>query len=420
MTHSGQWNADTPVLGPTSRDERTVGVSLRLGSHVGPSEVEEELDRYPDLTGAPDVVYVDLSAAVSFDVAGLLRLIAMIAERHSGGLQTRLKLPDNELARHVLRVWRFPDALSAAVMTPFRLMVDADDWVYFGEQWPPLHVRADASSPRASVLAYLVERRLFGMTTYRSRAVPELDQMVDREIGRWSGYALSSLLDRVLRGPATEVARVVIRELLENVVQHSDPSVAVVSSQLDLVAQPAMDLLPGLTLAVWADGKSIISTLRDHLASTTGEPRAAVACGDTPSDLSWVTELHGLARFEVTASGWSPSRTVYDAGWVPAADMPDPEILLASLVPGVTRKEQLPAPAGPPYRLRARGYGLFALCRAVVDTFGGSVEVHSERSLLRIDRPAAHGAYRVHLTAEPRQPRLRGDLVTIRLPVRND
>ena len=120
-------------------------------------------------------------------------------------------------------------------MTPFRLLVDPDDSVYFGERWPQPHIKTDLWSPRASVLAYLVDRQYFGLSSYSAESGRRLDRMVESETAHWGSYALSKLLAKVLPGPATDIARVVVQEILTNILEHSAPRVTMVGSQLDLV-----------------------------------------------------------------------------------------------------------------------------------------------------------------------------------------
>lgn len=214
----------------------------------------------------------DLSRAIYFEVSGLLRLLSLIAERQSQSQRTTIRLPKDAPARHILRLWRFPYAVSVVTRTPFRLLVAPEDWDRFGEEWPALRVREDATSARASVLAYLVERRFFGLQTYSDRGRPGLRDLVEEQTTHWSGYALSNLLETVLPAPATDFVRVVVRELLTSTMAVAAAQTVIVGSQLDLVEHTETGAAPGLVIGMWHDGRSVI---RELAASAEGQVQGA-------------------------------------------------------------------------------------------------------------------------------------------------
>lgn len=283
-------------------------------------------------------------------------------------------------------------------MTPFRLLVDPDDWVYFGERWPQPHIKTDLGSPRASVLAYLVDRQYFGLSSYSAEGGRRLDRMVESETAHWGSYALSKLLAKVLPGPATDIARVVVQEILTNVLEHSAPRVTMVGSQLDLVQHAETGAPAGLTISVWDDGPSVVAALLDSLPASgivrAGPPKTIEPADCIPNRL-WPT-------LETTST--------------------DPEVLLArislelsstaSAIPNLA----MPGPKVPD----DTGHGLFALYRSAVDTFKGSVEIRTERSMLSVDRPDPAGPYRLRVTAGGALSPLTGNIVTVRLPVNDD
>src|ERR1051326_7337214 len=109
---------------------------------------------------------------------------------------------------------------------PFRKLVSPAYLRSFGEALPPIRVRGEARGPRASVLAHLVERQHFGLSSYRSSGTLGLAQMVDHEPARWRGYAITRLLEKVLLGPVSDVARVLVQELVTNAMEHPRSAVA--------------------------------------------------------------------------------------------------------------------------------------------------------------------------------------------------
>jgi ABC-type transporter Mla MlaB component len=379
---------------------------LRLHGYVSVAQAERCIEEGGASLFGAELAYIDLGGAVQFDIAGLMRLLAVVARRRDAGQQTRFRLPNDALARHILRLWKFPRAVSVITMTPFRLLVDVDDWVYFGERWPQPHIKADLRSPRGSVLAYLVDRQYFGLSSYSAEGGRRLDRLVESETAHWGSYALSKLLAKVLPGPAADIARVVMQEILTNVLEHSVPRVAIVGSQLDLVQHSETGAPAGLTISVWDDGQSIVAALRHSL------PAAGTVRAGPPGTVSDVV---------IEPVDWIPHHLEYHSGWTPDTTSTDSEVLLASILPGISRTASSttapePAMPGAKVRDRARG-GLSALYRSAVDTFSGSVEIRTERSMLSVDRPDPAGPYRLRVAADEALSLLTGDIVTIRLPV---
>jgi hypothetical protein len=151
---------------------------------------------------------------------------------------------------------------------------------------------------------------------------------------------------------------------------------------------------------VWDVGTSIISTLKACLAKS-GTARLF--------DSSVVNE------FDVEAAGWKPSPSGYTTEWSPGVDSGEAEVLLASLLPGITRKA---ANAADEAELAEdTGYGMFALYHTALNTYRGSIEIRSERSTLYIDRPDSKSKFRVQLSTAEGGLAMTGNNVTVRIPV---
>jgi hypothetical protein len=305
-----------------------------------------------------------------------------------------------------LRRWNFPKAVADVTGTPFRLLVSEDDLRYFGEiaESRP-GTKGGPANPRATVLAYLVRRRLFGLSSYRINSERDLIRMVESVTSNWRNYAILRLLDNVLSASASEVARVIVQELLANVLEHPAPRLAVIASQLTLRTSDESQAKGELSVSVWDSGTPIVDTLQRRL-------RLGHAIRVASPDI--------IDTFVVDPTGCGLRKEQYDTGWTPDADSDAQEILLASLFPGVTSKAatNLSRPsAKPPGRHPTdSGYGLYALYKTAIDTFGGAVEVRSSHLRLQIDRPADFGGkYRVRVRRDV-SPRTMGNVITVRLP----
>ncbi|WP_266871850.1 hypothetical protein [Streptomyces sp. NBC_01381] len=365
---------------------------LRVAGRVSTAQVDKVLadtSAHPQPSGP---VLLDLSSATSFDVVALQQLLSLFAARRDAGLDTRIRLPVDAAARHVLRQWQFPLAAGSVARVPFRDLVMDEDRAYFREQAPPASAVPGSASPRASVLAYLTAQRRFGLRPYRIDGASARLRILEDEVSCWGGFALTRLLRSMLAGPAPEVIRVLVQELVSGpLLQRWYGKVAITGAQLELPGQG-----PGagtLTLAIWDDSESLISELRKR-------------------DLA--AELPRTEEFTVAAQGWSPGEEPGRGSWQAWPDSEDPEVLLAGLMRSTPRDRS--AGGG------AEGSdGMYALYNCAVDVFGGSLCIASRQTRLTISAaPAADRArYRVEVAAGPQLPDQHGNLLAVRLPVRD-
>ena len=386
-----------------------MSTSLNFVDHVDVTSIEERLLEGARFDDGPATAVVDLTAATGFDVVGLLHLLALAAKWRDTGKKIRLKLPHDPHVRHILRQSRFTTALEIVMGMPFRLLVERADLRYFNEDsLPEMITMISTASAQASVLACLVEQHHFGLSAHRIDGQESPMRVLDQEVGHWRSYAMVQLLRTVLRGEAVEVSRVIVQELITNIMEYPAASVAVMASQLELPMVGTEGGLPALTIAAWDDGTSIIETLRTRLAST-GKIRA------------WSPDATDY--FVVHAPNASVREGTYRSDWTPEAKATDAELLFASLLPGITQKPVDREPNGPQSSVTQRmdyGYGLFALYKAAIDHFEGSVELRCGRTRLEFTRPDLSGPYQVRVADLPDLEPLTGTVVTVRLPVRDD
>lgn len=374
---------------------------VRLGGHISIEQVDQRCAAASPFLLSAETLWIDLNKAVTFDVIAMLQVLSVAAMRKESGVETRFRLPENASARHCLRLWRFPDAVSAVTRTPFRLLVSEEDEAYFGETWPEAQEPSvhGTDDLRSSVLPYLVERQNFGMRPYRLDDKMSRVQFVDDETALWSGYALIQLLQRVLKGAASDVARVLVPELLNSVVAHRAPQIGVVGSQMELPPPWVDDGHGVLTVGIWDNDATLIASMRERLArdenDRSGDSRVA-------------------AELVVEAEGWTRSRANYDSRWLPGPSDTDSEVLLAEMTAGTPL---LVPPAGYPQA----GHGLYTLYRTAIDVFGGSLEIRTGGTRLTVQSaPDFDGArYEVRATQNTALPAQLGNLISLRLPVHN-
>ncbi|MFJ2235215.1 hypothetical protein [Streptomyces sp. NPDC087859] len=366
--------------------------SLRVEGRVSTAQVDKVLVDASAYRLSAGTVLLDLAAATAFDVAALQQLLSTIAARRNEGVETMIRLPADAAARHILRLWRFPHAVGSVARVPFRVLVTPEDRAYFGEKTLPAPLVSDAGSPRSSVLAYLTAQQRFGLRPYRLDDELARLHMLEGETSCWGGFALTRLLQSVLAGPASELIRVLVQELVSGPLQRSSGRVAITGAQLELPDEKSGT--GTLTLAVWDDSESLITHLRKR------EPVAEVLRAD---------------EFALSANGWSPGEELGRAHWRHWPDSEDPEVLLAGLIGSAPRDRYAKGHA-------EGSHGLYALYNCAVDAFGGSLRIESRQTRLEVSAVPGSGTvrYRVDVATGSQLPYQHGNLLTVRLPVRDD
>lgn len=364
---------------------------------------------------------IDLSPVQWLDVSALMSLVALVKTRSSRDLCTSLLLPDSRRVRDFLRAWNFPAGVRESAGQPFRKLVAAEHHGYFGEP-QKYYLPQQITDPETGLIEQLVAARFFGFTSYRLVGGQRDLEIVEAESNRWRSDAIQRTLGARLHDEGGDLPRVVIFELMANVVQHPGARVTSIVSY----ATPESPVLhkrrtefsinkrrkdTHLTICVWDDGTSIPQTLRSALLDT-----GSVRLKDTDS----------LDVFSVLPSGWVPSSTSYPVSWTPTAESNDAEFLISSLFPGITQKA-----GGEVAGMRADflgprdepGMGLHALYKVVIDQFGGMVSIRTgnfflnlRKSKLKTDA-ASSPAYRVKVRALDPDQWIDGTMFSLRLPL---
>ncbi|MEN3281479.1 MAG: hypothetical protein V7607_2619 [Solirubrobacteraceae bacterium] len=349
-----------------------------------------------------DELTVDLRNALSLDASTLLLCAAVIATRARCGLGVVLRLPAEPAGRDFLRAWAFQAAVETAADVSLRRLVYPADRKHFGadpEPAPEPKIRVGVEG----IVQRLEQERFFAAATYHLGANANVTDMIHREWSRWRKHLFVDGLGPHLRGPRQDVARVVIQELLANAAQHPDARIATVTATVS--ADTAGDRY--LVIAMWDDGTSIIKTLRSCLDD--GQPIRAMGA-----------PAH--EHFDLEPVGWPTERTFLDSSMEPDAFDADGELLVASLIAGISRK---PSQPGVPEVKRPEpsdweahvGYGLYALYRSVINDFGGELHVRTQGHHLRLRAEQGDDHYVARVEKYADEPEFAGNLITALLPI---
>ncbi|MBE2319078.1 hypothetical protein DVA67_024095 [Solirubrobacter sp. CPCC 204708] len=346
---------------------------------------------------------VDLRAEAGQSVFSLLLAISVAAHRGRDGLPVELRLPREPAGLDQLRRWNFQSVCELATGRSLRRLVAPVDHALFGTPAPE-RPAAKVASGVSAFIDELERDAFFGLTAYRLYERGALTRMIRSEWERWRHPLVARLVRPVTADIARDVARVLVHELLANVIQHPDATMAVVGTSVD--SSPAGELR--LVIAVWDDGDSVVDTLSkipvDQLRATDAD--------------DWAADI--TDEFIVDARGWTPAATYIPANWVPPAGAQGGDLLLSALLPGISRKHvsddfpQVDRPEPVAWESR-RGFGLHALYRSAINAFGGTVSVRTSDFWLRLS--AGEKAFQYRADIDRVDEPLFGNLVSVELPL---
>jgi hypothetical protein len=389
---------------------------LTLPASTSVGDLEDGLDQaFRESGPTPHGLVIDAAAVRFLEVPCLPRFLSLMADRHSLGFETHLRLPRLKDVRDFLRIWQFPAAVKDVLGLPFRYVVVDDDAHYFGEN-------LDFSTVKYSglVSADGLERRIpsnyFALTTFRTEELRSVDRFLNEQAKRWEEPLIESVLEKHLSGPHGYVASRIVFESLLNALRHPQARIIQATSAFQQATMNARKRY--LTIVFWDNGESMVDTL--HSALREGK---AIRSRDLP-------ELH--SDYELIVANEDDqieSTKIIRSDALPTAATPPEELLLATLFPGVTR--DVSGTGRVHYKtsdlkpeLSLPGMGLYVLTNAVVDVFGGSVAFRTASLFMNVRRRhpgrsrGTSRSYRVKIRRYGSWlPSFHGNMITIRLPL---
>jgi hypothetical protein len=360
-----------------------------------------ERDIRVQLESGADPLSLDLGDVTRLDVGTMLLCAALAGSRVRAGRDVVLRLPREQEGRDFLRAWNFQGAVEAATELRLRHLVHPDDREHFGETpqhfVPQLADVTGGIGGVASIVARLEAERFFAISTYPLGDDSLITAMIQPEWSRWRQHLFLEGLGPHLEGPRHDVARVVVHEMLANAAQHPDARVAMIGAT---VADGE------LAIALWDDGTSIVDTLR--------------ACLDAGQNLRAMGPPMA-ETFDVDAIGWDRDLVPLDSSYQPGPSAADGELLIASLMAGISRK---PWRAVPTVERPEHGdwdgyvgYGLYALYRSVINDFCGVLNVRTHGHALELRAGEGPHHYFVRVERYAGQPDFPGNMIVVRLPI---
>lgn len=336
--------------------------------------------------GKFDKVLVDLTACVDFDLVPMLWLLTVVNNRNREWSVTSFRLPDDPSALRTLQQIRFPKALSNVAGVPYRMLLShPEDQV----EVEPLKEDWTTGEAGEQILRHLRAEGMFGLSAHRVSTASKALAAIDGELVRWSGPLPLAIFNRYLHGQGRNIPRIVVWTLLSQLWERRDATVSVLASEMRLSARDDSSP-PELLLASWDDGLSPVEQLRAEISDGRHHVSVLPGVGGT-----CIEEPDGKRR-EIPAEMMLTGKSS------------DADLFLASVLcqQSDNRSSQLT---------------LSTFYANVLQEFGGSVEIHADDQglVLEGDQRGLAG-YRARMLDRRLNPWRRGNLIMVRIPIRDD
>lgn len=400
-------------------------VSIDFPGHVSAATAEMALEKFARQGGAMQgSVLIDLSDCSFIEVVSLMMLLSVLVARQEEGRETVIRLPKSKRVRDYFRSWNFPEAVASTTGRPFYRFVHKNDRTYFGEN-PDVSKQAFAGTLTRGASGWdrILSDRFFGFSVYipPNEAATFRPKLAVDIASEWKRRAITSVLRKVFGGSEDLLSSRVIFEGVMNAIRHPSAKKIVIASQFQMGgAAKSVGAEPPpshFTLCIWDDGRGIVETLRDAI-----DRESAISSID-PSD-----SFTSIYKLKLPGGEQRVPST-----YVPSAKEPGYMLLFSSVLPGITSTLAPPKPklvttdedhiqspdvevrSDPIFRLP--GMGLYLLTNAVVQILGGSVAVRTGEYFMNIKGAGRNDPAEYTIKLTDGNPPLRGNLVTIRLPV---
>jgi hypothetical protein len=357
----------------TQEDGPSVEVSVGSELRTEAAERDNDLGRLMVAMRGVTPVWVNLRQCRQFDVIALLHVLAATAQRSNRDLVTRFRLPSDSKARQFLRMKSFPSAVRHVAHVPFRFLVDATDVRYFGER-SSAHTQMAHGDAATAILDYLSERRFFAFRPYRLGSIMDRSTLIGDEWEHWRNPLLLRALEHKLDRDPSDFTRVVVQELLVNLLRNVSQGIVITASQIDTVGGQRR-----LTIGAWQGASEPQISLCQRFLQVI----AAAAFRD------------GKDEFDIRSTP------------LPVVDL-----------------ERLAQQSGPDVHsttLDLFEHGLQAMYQSVINVFDGYLEIWSDHMFARISggKAGEPARYLVHFDHNG-IGELNGNVIAVRIPLADD
>lgn len=408
-------------------------------------------------------IIIDLSDVSYIEAPSVIFLAGFIDSKLDEGVDVKIALPEKKEIRNLLRYFRFPVLLNQLTKKRFQDIVVFDSLKWFGENrnlkgdyWAFINnqkkVDDDSLADSLSRNKIFAEAIPFKDTFDKSNALEKLHS-------DWTGEEMKAWLKSHMQGYELNKERLIpnriIYECVTNSQRHSNANKLVFAaiekeqkkskediekeqkeSKEDIINTEKNERKKFLDISFWDNGDTIIKTLKTAIDS-------GLTIKDEKLDKDNRTQKLQATYFvkykdnefdnKLLNSDINPTIFKKDEGL----------ILLASFFPGISKdpfgKDQWqinPDFINEDTALAHPGMGLTTLLNAAIDLLGGQVSVRVENYFINIKKPVNKKIFEVYKNFdgikyekfyqakiekyENAEPKLKGNMLTVRLPLKSD
>lgn len=383
-----------------------------------------------------DSLLLDFKDCQYMDFLVFQYIISFFYSRSKKNQETYLGIPSDKKVRDFMRIWEFPNAFFSATKSKFSEHIVDEDQIYIGEKQTSFNGIGDV----IDTLEYNADwktghkgkRNFFSYNTYNLKTgsiniLP--DKIPSIEGRRWNEDLILKVLEKHLetKNAKDEVGRIIIYESISNAVRHPDAQIIQAVSKFDHGSKLPQDKRH-LRICLWDDGKSIVETLKPLIRE--GKPIRSFFLPLYMSDKIYL-------NIEDLENKQNKKSLILDQSDNPDKNASDEIILQSSLFPGITRTIAEDVADVAPFDdeknkmgnktlyIDKQGMGLYALSKAVLDIYQGSLFIRSGDLFLSMKvahdtfRMRHHVRYKTKIIKYPKwYPNFVGNLLMISLPLR--
>lgn len=371
---------------------------LELPENIYVGEVEKEVLQHYDTNNYQEPLVLDFSNVSYIQVSSFIFFIQHIYKREKEGYQTFIKLPSSRDVKIIMYVWRFFEVIeeltqkkiSDFLFGEFKEIPQVKYIIEGNEYYLDLRKDYLEGYYKEEQLNSLVNKGFFSMICEPFHAEKQKLLALKKQQRKWESEKLiTDVLEKHLMRPGQLgdiLANSIIIEFLTNAANHSDSNHFVLGSFYDYTNHNSTSKKKYFTIFLWDNGNSVIKTLSETI-SKGGKIRS-----ENSYKIAKKLRLYPwfrIVRKYLASANNMDDYMFYD--YLPNKESTSEEILLASFLPGITRK---PDSKSSPYD-SGGGLGLTSALQKVVDYLKGTIYVRTEDFLLEI-KPARTGGGEEH------------------------
>lgn len=419
-------------------------------------EVEKDFFPYYNATSYENSWLIDLQNVAFIEIASMVYIAQLIYKRKIADRETKIVLPESAMVMVILHTWRFFGIIEELTGSPITHYIYDDS-----NEIGPVKIEIEGKTYYKDIncdyfdkyyteegIQRLVKKGFFSLVCLPFKTEKEKRYALKSQRLHWKKETLiADVLERNLLHQVEVgnlLANTLIYECLTNAARHPKSDKLVIGSFFDFKKASQKDVKEfHFTIVIWDNGDSIINTLKHTLQSNENiRSKESFELAINSGLTSW----YKLKRAFPTKS--VNENLFYD--FIPNKETVDEEILVASLLPGITRDPERKQPLfikdesiGEDERtvleeaieIYGPGLGLTFLIDSVVGRLNGTLSIRTNEYFMNVKRAnrnvlseykklngkPVESCYQAKLIKNSiNASDFIGNMITIRIPIKNN